>query len=408
MQSKPSKSAFTSCRIRDRLIAVQHLFPGLETILAYKIGRASADEHSQLFEYHRARIIIARVRQSATLFLALSFIGICINFLIFREASAIELANVLLPAGSAYVILIAQSEGRPSISRARLALALLFTISAVVVMFYNHVLKDTNVSDARNNAELIYALFPLVLLASETLFPMTGIEALLLCDLPVLSLLLIAYFSYAEPIIPGFDDFPLLILLLLLSVIVGAGSYSQLRLMKQVLRQSLRDPLTQALTRNSGELAIQLQLSQAKRTRSPFAVAFLDIDNFKRINDLGGHEAGDTVLRGVADLLRTRLRESDTLIRWAGDEFLIVMPNATADEASARLVSLTDNPGCPKIGGETIAWSCGAVQWSTQSANSSWQDLVAAADAKMYLAKRLKSGNVRELPKGRKASSSKD
>lgn len=402
MQSKASRGRPNSDRITRCLVAIRRFFPGLETVLACDNPNTAFPAHSQLYEYHRARVIIGRVRQLAILFLVLSLFGMCINFLLIPETLAIELANGLLLSGSAYVILIAQSQGKASIGRARVALAALFTISAVVFLFCSHVLKEANANDAKNSAEFVYALLPLVLLASEALFPMMPFEVLFLCDLPVLSLILIAYLAYANPVVPGFDDFPLLILLLLLSLIVGAGSYSQLRLMREVLRQSLRDPLTQALTRRSGELVVQLQFARAKRTHAPLAVAFLDVDNFKRINDRDGHESGDMVLRGVADFLRTRLREGDALIRWAGDEFLIVMPNATADDAVARLDSLSNAPCCSKICGDAVTWSCGAVQWSTQSGSSSWQELVAAADAKMYRAKRLKTGNVCELPQSRR------
>ena len=383
---------------RSCLDTIWQLFPRAKSILDDENRNVSFNEHRQLFEHHRAHTIISRVRQLALLFLALSVFAIYVNFLIFPEAKAIFLSDGLLFSSLAYVVLIAQSQKKPSIGHARIALVMFFTISSIAFLYCNHILKRTTNEGIEANAELVYTFLPLVLLASESLFPMNAGEALFLCDLPVLSLVLIAHFAYVAPVIPGFNDGPLLILLLLLFLIVGAGSYSQFSLMERLLCQSLRDPLTQALTRRSGELAIQLQLAQAKRLHSPFAVAFLDLDNFKQFNDRGGHESGDAVLRCVADFLRTRLRESDTLIRWAGDEFLILMPNATAEDAVARLDSLSNSP-CHSIrSSEPVTWSCGATQWSVRSRNQSWQDLIAAADARMYRAKRMKTGNVREFP----------
>lgn len=392
----------------NHLIGTRNSPPDADTALQCDNRLASSNEHAELLDYHRAHVIITRVRQIALLFLALSLLAIGTNFLIIPTRPAIFLSGGLLLADASYVLLTRLSHGGHSILRARATLFIFFLTSSISFLYCNHVLKEADAGDIYENAQLVYAFLPLILLASEALFPMNAIEALFLCDVPVLSLVFIAHFAYTAPVIPGFDDNPLLILLLLLCVIVGGGSISQLSLMRKLLRQSLLDPLTKALTRRSGELAIQLQIAQAKRTRLPFAVAFLDVDNFKDINDHAGHESGDAVLRCVADSLRSRLRESDTLIRWAGDEFLIIMPNAAAEDAVARLDSLSDTP-CHSIrSGGQVTWSCGAVQWSIQSRNQSWQDLIAAADARMYRAKRLKTGNICEFPQSGRSSVQQD
>ena len=344
---------------------------------------ASSSPHSELFEYHRARLIISRVRLIAILFSVASLLWTGLNFAVFPAALATTLAAGLVLAGAIFALLAIECRCTPSAGHARLAISLLFILSAVVFIFSDQVLRSAHLDAVGHVAAAVYALLPLLLLAGLTLFPLL-VPELLLCAIAVLLIFVAAYLTHADTTIPGFEDFPLFLLLLLIGVVAGISSLSQLQLLRAMLRQSLRDPLTRTLNRRSGELVLQLQLEQAKRTRRPLTVAFIDLDHFKQVNDTLGHEAGDMVLRGIADLLRTRLRASDVLIRWAGDEFLVLMPGASSDDASARLQTLTTGPWPPKISGRRITWSCGVAQWPLHSADSSWQALVAAADARMY------------------------
>ncbi|MGM0517352.1 MAG: sensor domain-containing diguanylate cyclase [Pseudomonadota bacterium] len=93
------------------------------------------------------------------------------------------------------------------------------------------------------------------------------------------------------------------------------------------------DPLTGTANRS----ALEMQFDQAgkveQRSGQPFSLLALDIDHFKTINDRHGHEAGDVVLRSVADLIGREIREVDTLCRWGGDEFLILLQQAGGADA---------------------------------------------------------------------------
>ena len=94
---------------------------------------------------------------------------------------------------------------------------------------------------------------------------------------------------------------------------------------------------TDSLTGTANRAALEMQFDQAgkveRRSGQPFSLVSLDIDHFKTINDRHGHEAGDIVLRTVADLTGREIREVDTLCRWGGDEFLILLQQADSADA---------------------------------------------------------------------------
>jgi diguanylate cyclase (GGDEF)-like protein len=100
---------------------------------------------------------------------------------------------------------------------------------------------------------------------------------------------------------------------------------------------ALTDPLTGLLNRRSMEQRLREAAHGFQRTGRPFSVVMADVDHFKRINDVHGHEAGDRVLRAVAALLGGRLRGHDALARWGGEEFLLLLPET--DLGAARDVA---------------------------------------------------------------------
>jgi diguanylate cyclase (GGDEF)-like protein len=93
------------------------------------------------------------------------------------------------------------------------------------------------------------------------------------------------------------------------------------------------DPLTSLLNRRSMEQRLREAVQGFQRTGRSFCVVMADVDHFKRINDVYGHEAGDRVLRAVAALLSDRLRAHDAVARWGGEEFLLLLPETDLDRA---------------------------------------------------------------------------
>ena len=105
-------------------------------------------------------------------------------------------------------------------------------------------------------------------------------------------------------------------------------------------RQARSDPLTGVLNRRGLEERLRLAVASAKRGQRPLAVAMVDADYFKRVNDRFGHEVGDAVLRLLADTLRSRLRSSDAVARLGGEEFIAVLPDTDLAGAMALAESL--------------------------------------------------------------------
>jgi diguanylate cyclase (GGDEF)-like protein len=154
------------------------------------------------------------------------------------------------------------------------------------------------------------------------------------------------------------------------------------------------DPLTGM--HNSRAFADRLEHVAAleRRHERPLTVAFVDLDNFKCVNDRLGHARGDDVLRTVAQTIRAELRESDFAARIGGDEFVVCLPETGEDAARtvlerlrASLEAALHAPPC------RVSASIGAVTWSKPTAKP--DDMMRGADELMYEVKRSGKNSVR-------------
>jgi diguanylate cyclase (GGDEF)-like protein len=134
---------------------------------------------------------------------------------------------------------------------------------------------------------------------------------------------------------------------------------------------------------------LALQLANSQRYGTPGAVLFVDLDNFKSVNDRLGHLGGDKILVSVATLLRRRLRDSDLLGRLGGDEFAVLLPRA--DEAQARAVAVqllqTIASDPTVVYGSAIGIGASIGIALIPEHGSSAEELLANADAAMFRAK---------------------
>ncbi len=99
-------------------------------------------------------------------------------------------------------------------------------------------------------------------------------------------------------------------------------------------KYALTDPLTRLFNRRMGILSLEQAIARTERDERPLTVLMCDLDHFKRLNDTLGHLKGDVALQATADVLRATLRRSDTVCRFGGEEFLVVLPDTTPDEAT--------------------------------------------------------------------------
>lgn len=155
------------------------------------------------------------------------------------------------------------------------------------------------------------------------------------------------------------------------------------------------DPLTDALNRKGLDEALLREMSSMRRKETPLSVSLLDIDNFKKLNDSLGHDAGDGALIHLANVTRSNIRPSDTLARYGGEEFVILMPDTALDEGIEVITRLQREltkaiymSGTERV---LITFSAGVAQVWADEAGS---DAIRRADQAMYLAKRAGKNRV--------------
>ncbi|MEI7430466.1 MAG: sensor domain-containing diguanylate cyclase, partial [Betaproteobacteria bacterium] len=158
----------------------------------------------------------------------------------------------------------------------------------------------------------------------------------------------------------------------------------------------LTDALTGVQNRRYFEHRCPVEISQARRYKHALACMFLDIDKFKRINDTYGHQTGDDVLRSVANIIQAQLRSGDTISRYGGEEFVVLLPQSELHHAlqiAERIRSSIEEQHLQAASGQVIKMtiSIGLSMLSAKNlAEESHQaatGLIAAADKALYQAK---------------------
>jgi diguanylate cyclase (GGDEF)-like protein len=179
----------------------------------------------------------------------------------------------------------------------------------------------------------------------------------------------------------------------LASTVAGqiALSLASLRLRETLRDQSIRDPLTRLFNRRFMEESLDRELQRAVRKNHPLSVLFVDLDHFKRFNDTFGHDAGDLVLRSVADLFRKFFRADDVICRYGGEEFGIILPESSSENGVIRANALREE--IKKLELQYKNHSLGTVTLSIGVAafpahGSTVEELLKVADQCLYQSKR--------------------
>ena len=147
------------------------------------------------------------------------------------------------------------------------------------------------------------------------------------------------------------------------------------------------DSLTGLLNRGSFIARLDAELARAARYGRAFTLAYVDVDNFKAVNDLEGHDVGDELLRRIADALRSSTRQTDVLGRLGGDEFAAVLPEITGGDTGSVLENLRKQLiRAMAKGGWPVTFSIGAVTFEAPVDTS--REALQVADAAMYWVKR--------------------
>ena len=160
--------------------------------------------------------------------------------------------------------------------------------------------------------------------------------------------------------------------------------------LRQLAEQATTDPLTGLQNRRSIQKQLEQELMRARRAQRSLAVILLDIDHFKRFNDTWGHQAGDEVLKCVAEVVRTSIRSSDIAGRYGGEELIAILPEATAQAALARAEAIRrgiETQHLEHAGNSlgSVAASFGVAVFPDHASDST--SLIRAADNALYEAK---------------------
>jgi diguanylate cyclase (GGDEF)-like protein len=194
---------------------------------------------------------------------------------------------------------------------------------------------------------------------------------------------------YSHPAIPIWNAFVRLGIFLVTSLLLVALRTSY-RAQQHLART---DALTGLHSRRAFDDALAHDLALARRRGSAITLACFDLDDFKRVNDRGGHAMGDRVLRDVGRALKELVREGDTAARIGGDEFAIVMPET--DGAGARKVASKLARALEGIGGpDDRAVTCSVGMVTVLESGALPADVLAAADRLLYEIKRTGKGRV--------------
>jgi diguanylate cyclase (GGDEF)-like protein len=200
-----------------------------------------------------------------------------------------------------------------------------------------------------------------------------------------------------EPFLLPEADFPQRVLMVNRALTIAAiwataiVTYLHVQSIAELRPLADRDELTELYNRRYFNAEARRQISAWRRFRHPLSLIMLDIDHFKEINDIHGHNAGDQVLIRLATVLRSQARDIDTICRYGGEEFVILLPFTDLRGATAKAEQIRRAVAIQNVrwGGHSLRFkiSLGVAELT----NSAWdiETLVAAADQALYQAKRM-------------------
>ena len=166
---------------------------------------------------------------------------------------------------------------------------------------------------------------------------------------------------------------------------------------RELRRQAEYDALTGLLNRRSGELKLEQAYLESRERQGSFVILMLDIDHFKQVNDTWGHAAGDRILEIISRRLRRSVRSTDSVVRWGGEEFVVILPwtdLATATRKAEYIREQVASAEIPDAGQVTVS-----IGLACSEQNEALSMLLARADAALYRAKDEGRNRVVSLPK---------
>lgn len=343
-------------------------------------------KHMTLLSNRRATMIISRVRLIALLFAVLTALFIIPDLLLLPSEVSGPLALGRIVSSLAFGGLMLSFRNAQSMRDAYLALAIMFAIPTLFFVFSYALLAQVQLGagGVASTISAIYAFLPMIMVAGLSMFPLTALEGAVFAG-PVL----IAEIASGVMRMDTLNLSPLISsswLVIVIAIVATLSGMSQLGFMIALVHTALRDALTGCFSRLSGVELLEIQFIISIRSGSPLSLAFIDLDNFKSVNDTYGHEAGDQMLVGAAERIRASLRTGDMLARWGGEEFILIMPNTYCQDAVAAIERLRAAGMGVRPDNSPMTASIGIAERTEDKVND-WKELVEIADQRMYAAK---------------------
>lgn len=360
----------------------------LPSAMALSPGLISSYSHETLLTCYRLRLISARVQAAAILVGLVTIAWIPIDNALFHgELDIVMRLAIGRLIAAALFWMIGNMELRGDNSQQGVGMiGLMVGVGIGFWLFAHATTIGAHEIYIRSPGHEQYVLMPVALAAGISIFPLTIVEAVLLVAPSLLGLTLESFHGDGA-IIWWHVDVALFLMCPIMAIAVTCA-VSQLNLLINLFEQSMTDPLTKALSRRAGAELLGVLFAQSERSNAPLSVVLFDLDRFKLVNDSYGHWAGDAVLQKLIQCLQTRMRDQDAIIRWGGEEFVIVFPGTDAAEATDVMTQLCLSGLGTRPNGTQQTVSVGLAERTTDAARN-WQVLVDIADQRMYEAKKL-------------------
>lgn len=355
-------------------------------------GLALPTRQPLLVELRRAALILSRLRIVAALSAVLTLAWIVVDLLVLPLSTAIVVAIARGLAAAAFAWLAVSVARRSTLRGTYASLALLYAIATCLYVFaVGEILASRAAAAQAQSLLALYAGIPLIAVMSLCVFPLTILEVLALAAIMGFGNVVAASLGtwHAAPGHWLAGSW----LLLLATAIAGLACANQIGLLRALARQAMRDPLTGCYSRSSMEALLELHFANAARRATPLAIALVDLDDFRSLNDACGHAEGDRVLERLGKWMRSISRRGDMVGRWGGEEFLLLFPHSAIDRCATMCERLHATGFGTGPDGRLVTASIGLAEKDRDGAQD-WQALVAATEARLLEAKRRGKNRV--------------
>ncbi|SCA57927.1 Diguanylate cyclase domain-containing protein [Candidatus Terasakiella magnetica] len=339
--------------------------------------------HSTHIQRHRAKIIASRVGLLSLFFAITVPLWSILDYYAFQWPYWGLLVLLRLCSAVIFFSLYRLHSAFRDMQNAYLLLGGMLSIPPIFYLISQPFLVNLELSALGSVLSSIYTFLPFIVVAGLSIFPLTALETLL----AGVSVLIVVIIGAAQQ--PAFDLASFINVTWLMFVVLGVSVFSgmsQLHYMISLINQASKDSLTGAYTRRSGEEFLDLQFRISSRTHTPLTLMFIDIDHFKEINDNHGHERGDRALKQISTQLFKCLRRSDQLIRWGGEEFVIILPNTSCEHITTVTERIREHKFGERPDGTPMTASIGICELQKDKCLD-WLEMVEKADERMYKAK---------------------